>query len=236
MRMIKSLVAACVAVLALGAANASAAPTCGLSNGKAATGAPIVIGADVTASGGADMSNAPKGAKAYFDCVNANGGINGRPIQYTWVDDQTRPDKAAENAKKLVEDDKAVALVGRASIVDCIATANISRTRTSSRSWAPRRAALLHGAKRRRPECGAAIQSRSGGRLSGEEPAHQTSRVSAADIPGRRVDMRRFKTYADLAGIKFTQFTFDQTSPTTILWSRRSWRRARTPLSMWARR
>ena len=119
----RSARAAALARAALGLSAASAAPQCGLSNGKAASGAPIVIGADVTASGGADMSNAPKGAKAYFDCVNANGGINGRPISYSWADDQTRPDKAAENAKKLVEDTKVVALVGGASIVDCIATA-----------------------------------------------------------------------------------------------------------------
>ena len=81
------------------------------------------LGAIVTASGAADISNGANGAKAYFDCVNANGGINGRPIAYSMDDDQTRPDKAAEIAKKMVEDNKVVALVGSSSLVDCIATA-----------------------------------------------------------------------------------------------------------------
>jgi branched-chain amino acid transport system substrate-binding protein len=123
MKRILGLAFAAAAFVALSFGAAQAAPSCGLASGKPASGQPIAIGADVTASGGADMSSAPKGAKAYFDCVNANGGINGRPIAYTWLDDQTRPDKAAENAKKLVEDNKAAALVGGASIVDCIATA-----------------------------------------------------------------------------------------------------------------
>ena len=55
---------------------------CGLSNGEEATGEPIKIGAIATMSGGIDFSSSPKAAKAYFDCVNANGGINGRPIEY----------------------------------------------------------------------------------------------------------------------------------------------------------
>ncbi len=95
---------------------------CGLNTGKAATGEPIPIGAIVTASGVADISSGAKGAKAYFDCVNASGGIHGRPIAYTIEDDQTRPDRAAEIARKLIEDKKAVALVGSSSLVDCIAT------------------------------------------------------------------------------------------------------------------
>jgi branched-chain amino acid transport system substrate-binding protein len=98
------------------------AAQCGMNTGKAATGAPIPVGAIATASGAADISSGSKGAKAYFDCVNANGGINGRPIAYTIEDDQTRPDKAAEIAKKLVEDNKSVALVGSSSLVDCITT------------------------------------------------------------------------------------------------------------------
>ena len=114
--------AACALVAGLAVSAASAAD-CGINTGKPATGQPIPIGAIVTASGAADISNGANGAKAYFDCVNANGGINGRPIAYSMDDDQTRPDKAAEIAKKMVEDNKVVALVGSSSLVDCIATA-----------------------------------------------------------------------------------------------------------------
>jgi branched-chain amino acid transport system substrate-binding protein len=102
--------------------SAFATPDCGMNTGRAADGAPIPIGAIVTASGAADISTGAKGAKAYFDCVNANGGIHGRPIDYSFDDDQTRPDKAAEIAKKMVEDKRGVALIGSSSLVDCIAT------------------------------------------------------------------------------------------------------------------
>lgn len=115
--------AALAAILTGSPSVAEAAPRCGMNSGQAATGTPIPIGAITTASGAADISSGTQGAKAYFDCVNANGGINGRPIDFVIEDDQTRPDKAAELAKKLVEDHKAVALVGSSSLVDCITTA-----------------------------------------------------------------------------------------------------------------
>jgi branched-chain amino acid transport system substrate-binding protein len=51
---------------------------CGMSNGKAAGGTPIKVGAISTESGGIDFSSSSKAAKAYFDCVNDNGGICSR--------------------------------------------------------------------------------------------------------------------------------------------------------------
>ena len=40
-------------------------------------------------------------AKAYFDCVNDNGGINGRPIEYIDEDEHIDPAEIAGLAKKL---------------------------------------------------------------------------------------------------------------------------------------
>jgi branched-chain amino acid transport system substrate-binding protein len=34
-------------------------------------------------------------AQAYFNCVNDNGGINGRPIQYVVAEEQTNPQQVA---------------------------------------------------------------------------------------------------------------------------------------------
>ncbi len=96
---------------------------CGLGNGQAATGDPIVLGAVVGATGPADFSSASQGAQAYFDCVNANGGINGRPIEYKVEDDGWDPEKAVTVAKKLVEDDQVVGMVGSTSFVECAANA-----------------------------------------------------------------------------------------------------------------
>ncbi|WP_170975834.1 ABC transporter substrate-binding protein [Rhizobium sp. FY34] len=77
-----------------------------------ASGEPIKVGAIVGQTGLDDLSSASKAAKAYFDCVNANGGINGRPVEYLVEDDQWNPEVAAQVATKLVKDEKVVALVG----------------------------------------------------------------------------------------------------------------------------
>ena len=103
------------------AAATGAAMACGLGSGEAATGDPIKLGAVVGATGPADFSSAAKGAQAYFDCVNANGGINGRPIEYQVEDDGWDPEKAVTVAKKLVEDDQVVGMVGSTSFVECAA-------------------------------------------------------------------------------------------------------------------
>ncbi|UUZ74192.1 ABC transporter substrate-binding protein [Polaromonas sp. P1(28)-8] len=58
-------------------------------------------------------------AQAYFKCVNANGGINGRPVEFTIADDQWNPEVAAQVAAKLVKDRKVVAMVGSSSFVEC---------------------------------------------------------------------------------------------------------------------
>ena len=81
--------------------------------------APIKIGAIATMSGGIDFSSSPKSAKAYFDCVNANGGINGRPIEYTFDDDALDPQKASALASKYASDTSVVAMTGGASFIAC---------------------------------------------------------------------------------------------------------------------
>jgi branched-chain amino acid transport system substrate-binding protein len=102
-------------------AAAADAPTCGLNTGKPATGQPIPVGAVVGKTGPADFSASARSAEAYFKCVNANGGINGRPIAYTIEDDAWNPEQAAQVASKLVKDQKVVAMVGNSSFVECAA-------------------------------------------------------------------------------------------------------------------
>lgn len=112
------LLAASAAIVLAGGASAMAAPSCGLNNGKKAEGAPIQVGAVVGQTGPDDFSSSAKAAQAYFDCVNANGGINGRPIDYLVEDDQWNPEVAGQVAAKLVKDKNVVALVGSASFVE----------------------------------------------------------------------------------------------------------------------
>jgi branched-chain amino acid transport system substrate-binding protein len=105
-------------LLAAMSTQAQAAPSCGLNNGQAATGEPIKVGAIVGETGPDDFSSAADSAAAYFACVNANGGINGRPIEYIVEDDQWNPEVAVQVGTKLVRDDQVVALVGSGSFVE----------------------------------------------------------------------------------------------------------------------
>jgi len=51
-----------------------------------------------------------KSIGAYFDKVNAEGGINGRKINYITLDDGYSPPKTVEQARKLVEQDEVLLL------------------------------------------------------------------------------------------------------------------------------
>lgn len=85
-----------------------------LSVGVSAQTGDIVIGQSTALSGIlAELgSETVKGAKAYFDAVNALGGVNGRKIRHVVLDDGYDATKALENAKRLIHDEGAVALFG----------------------------------------------------------------------------------------------------------------------------
>ncbi|MBK4738727.1 ABC transporter substrate-binding protein [Noviherbaspirillum pedocola] len=51
-----------------------------------------------------------KSAGAYFDKLNAEGGINGRKIRYISLDDAYSPPRAVEQARKLVEQEEVLVL------------------------------------------------------------------------------------------------------------------------------
>jgi len=92
---------------------------CGMGNGKKATGKPIEVAAIATESGGVDFSSSPDSTKAYFDCVNNDGGINGRPIKYVVGDDALDPTKTAQLAAGYAADKSVVAMVGGATFAGC---------------------------------------------------------------------------------------------------------------------
>ena len=100
-------------------ASPSSEVKCGMGNGKKATGEPIKVRALATASGGIDFSSAPRSATAFFKCVNANGGINGRPIDYAYEDDALNQQKAAQIGAKFAADKSIVALAGDATFIGC---------------------------------------------------------------------------------------------------------------------
>jgi branched-chain amino acid transport system substrate-binding protein len=90
-----------------------------LVTGEAASGEPIKVGSIQSKTGPDDFSSSGQGAKAFFECVNANGGIGGRPVEYLLEDDQWTPEIAGQAGAKLVDDEQVVAMVGNSSFVEC---------------------------------------------------------------------------------------------------------------------
>ncbi len=113
----KHLFTTAAAVLALSAGSAFA-QQCGANTGEAATGEPIKVGGIYGDAAPGDFGTASRTADAYFDCVNANGGIHGRPIEYLTENDQWNPELAAQAAAKLIDDEGVVAIVGNGSFVE----------------------------------------------------------------------------------------------------------------------
>jgi len=72
----------------------------------------ILIGrsAGMTGTIAARMKPATEAMTAYFDQVNAAGGVNGRKIKLLNVDDGNDPKRAMDNTRKLITEDKVFAL------------------------------------------------------------------------------------------------------------------------------
>ena len=66
----------------------------------------------LTGSAGQVYGKLPGAMKAYFDHINANGGVNGRKIKLVSRDDKYLPTLAATQTTNLVLNDKVFALVG----------------------------------------------------------------------------------------------------------------------------
>jgi len=104
----------------VGSGTASAAKAvCGKGTGKKATGTPIKLGGIDMLIPGVDFTTIGKTANAYFQCVNDNGGINGRPIKYKLYTEQLNPAQEAALARKLITSDRVVGVVGNTSFAEC---------------------------------------------------------------------------------------------------------------------
>jgi len=74
----------------------------------------VTVGATFPLTGVAapGYSEIPTGAQAYFDYVNANGGVNGRKIKYIVRDDGYDPTTTSEVTNELVLKDQVFAMLG----------------------------------------------------------------------------------------------------------------------------
>jgi branched-chain amino acid transport system substrate-binding protein len=85
--------------------------------------APIRIGSVNSLTGPAQFPESSAAVRAYFDSVNASGGIRGRRLELMVEDDKGDPTEARNAARRLVDDQHVLAMVGSASIVDCASNA-----------------------------------------------------------------------------------------------------------------
>jgi len=105
------------AVLAIAAITATAVPAQALNPktsdpGVTATTIKLGITSPLTGIAAPGYSKIPGAMKAYFDYVNANGGVFGRKITLVSKDDQYIPTTAVAKANELILRDKVFALVG----------------------------------------------------------------------------------------------------------------------------
>ncbi len=87
------------------------------------SGMPIKVGAISSLTAAAAFPESAKAVQAYFESINAQGGIRGRKLVLLAEDDKGDPKVAGEAARRLVEREGVVAMVGSASTGECSANA-----------------------------------------------------------------------------------------------------------------
>jgi len=86
----------------------------GLAGAQGVTADSIIIGQSAALSGPAQAlgQEMKAGIEAYFNHINAKGGVNGRKLVLKSLDDGYEPDKAKANTTELIEKEKVLALLG----------------------------------------------------------------------------------------------------------------------------
>jgi branched-chain amino acid transport system substrate-binding protein len=108
------------ALLAALAAAASAAAATQADPGVTPTS--VLLGGTVPLTGeAAAFGSVGPGAKAYFDYVNARGGVHGRKIRYLFYDDAYNPGQTVQQTRRLVEHDRVFAIFNSAGTANNLA-------------------------------------------------------------------------------------------------------------------
>ena len=93
-----------------------------------ASGEPIKIGLYGTITGTNALAGEmlEKGATLAIEEINAEGGVNGRPLELVVYDDKSSPEGAVKAVTRLVEVDQVIAMVGSNSSPNILAGADIT--------------------------------------------------------------------------------------------------------------
>ena len=100
------------AVAVAGAMVLSTLPAQAADPGVTSTEIKLGLSSPQTGTAALSYGKLPKAMKAYFDYINANGGVYGRKIKLIARDDKYLPTQAATQTTNLVLNDKVFALVG----------------------------------------------------------------------------------------------------------------------------
>jgi branched-chain amino acid transport system substrate-binding protein len=135
-----------VVLLAAGCSNGNSSSG-GSSGGNTpgVTDSEIVVGTHMPLTGpaAAGYSKIAPATKAYFDYVNANGGVNGRKISYKIMDDGYNPSNTQQVVRQLVLQDKVFAILNglgtptHTGVLDFLKTNRVPDlfVASGSRSW-----------------------------------------------------------------------------------------------------
>ena len=89
---------------------------------RASPATSILLGGTVPLTGeAAAFGTIGAGARAYFDHVNAKGGVHGRKIEYRFYDDAYNPAQTVQLTRKLVEQDQVFAVFNSAGTANNLA-------------------------------------------------------------------------------------------------------------------
>jgi ABC-type branched-subunit amino acid transport system substrate-binding protein len=99
------------AVLAVAALTAATVPAQAAEVGVSSTSITLGMTLPMTGTASPGYNKIPGAMKAYFDYLNANGGVNGRSINLKVEDDQYVPTQAVAKTNKLILQDKVMALI-----------------------------------------------------------------------------------------------------------------------------
>lgn len=111
---VASVAVVALALTACGAGGRPAGEEAGGAVEPGITDTSVRVGAHFPLTGVAapGYSEIPTGAQAYFDFVNAAGGVNGRQIEYVFKDDAYNPTQTSQVVNELVLQDQVFALLG----------------------------------------------------------------------------------------------------------------------------
>ena len=113
------------AVLAIAGLASTAIPAHAAEVGVSATEIKLGMTLPMTGTASLGYNKIPGAAKAYFDYLNANGGVNGRKITLVVKDDRYVPTEAVAKTNELILKDKVMALLAP------LGTANVTAVATS---------------------------------------------------------------------------------------------------------